>query len=174
MKLILALVSLSFTVSASLLPNPQSIFATPRTSEWKIPTAKEAAVQARRILRLENIATISTVFPTESSADVALEGRPHGLGGAPIGLMEYYADCEDRGDPTILAVDIATYVKNFNAGSNVSMSVRWHPQDGKWRSPANLPRFSLLGHLEDVTDEWTIQRMKHCYSKSHPDAVAWL
>lgn len=64
-----------------------------------IPTVKEAAVQARKLLRSESIATLSTVFP---------QGEPHGLEGLPIGLMDYYADCSENGNPTLLAVGVAT------------------------------------------------------------------
>ncbi|KAG9861507.1 hypothetical protein KCV02_g24633, partial [Aureobasidium melanogenum] len=98
----------------SLLPGSQYIFSNPSpeaTSGFRIPTVHESAIQARRILRLENIGTLSTVFPSDSSTNrdvVTLEQRPSGLGGVPIGLMDYYADCEpDSGNPTILALDIA-------------------------------------------------------------------
>jgi len=57
------------------------------------PTVKEAAVQARKLLRSETISTLSTVFPV---------GEKHGLAGQPIGLMEYYADCSENGNPTLL------------------------------------------------------------------------
>lgn len=177
MRLILALLCLSLGVSSSLLPNSQSIFTSSRTSEWRIPSVRESAIQARRILRLESIATLSTVFPSDSKVSdspESLERRPHGLGGAPIGLMDYYADCEDHGDPTILAIGIATSFKNVEAGSNITLSLRWHPQDGKWQSPASLPRYSLLGHLEDISDEAAGLKLKLCFLKSHPDAAAWL
>lgn len=88
--------------------------------------------------------------------------------------MDYYADCESNGDPTILAIAIATSFKNVDAGSNVTMSLRWHPQDGKWRSAASLPRFSLLGHLETLKEEEVGEKLKGCYLKTHPDARAWL
>lgn len=64
-----------------------------------VPTVKEAALQARQLLRSESIGTLSTVFP---------KGDPHGLDGQPIGLMDYYADCSENGNPTLLAVGIAT------------------------------------------------------------------
>lgn len=64
-----------------------------------IPTVKEAAVQARQLLRSESISTLSTIFP---------KGDPHGLEGQPIGLMDYYADCSADGNPTLLSMSIAT------------------------------------------------------------------
>lgn len=62
-------------------------------------------------------------MPTASSAG------PPGLGGLPIGLMDYIADCEvdGAGNPTILAIGIATTFKNVAVGSNISISVNWAP-----------------------------------------------
>lgn len=167
------------------LPGSQHIFSNPdpaESSAFRIPTVHESAVQARRILRLEDIGTLSTVFPSGSSSNLLgdgatlLENRPTGLGGSPIGLMDYYADCEpDTGNPTILAISIATSFKNVAAGSNITLSVRYHPQDGKWHSAASLPRYSLIGHLEDIDDS-AVQKasLAACFVKTHPDAAAWL
>ena len=47
--------------------------------------------------------------------------------GQPIGLMDYVADCEDEGNPTILAINIGTSFRNARAGSNVTLSMRWTP-----------------------------------------------
>ncbi|KAF3354750.1 hypothetical protein VdG1_07236 [Verticillium dahliae VDG1] len=41
--------------------------------------------------------------------------------------MDYVADCESEGNPTILAINIATTFQNIRAGSNLSVSVRWTP-----------------------------------------------
>lgn len=173
---LLGLISLS-TASASHLPSPQRLFTNPSSpadsNTYKIPTVHESAVQARRILRLENIGTLSTVFP---STPHALEQRPSSVAGAPIGLMDYFGDCEpDTGNPTILAITIATSFKNVDAGSNITLSLRWHPQDSKWRSPAALPRFSLVGRLEDIDVDAVEQAgVTACYVKKHPDAAWWL
>ena len=163
--------------------SPQSVFSNTESSAYRIPTVHESAIQARRVLQLEDIGTLSTVFPADSTsyssnhdAFAPFENRPSGLGGIPIGLMDYYADCEpDTGNPTILAISIATSFKNVRAGSNISLSLRWHPQDGKWWSAANLPRFSLLGYLESISDEEAKREgITACFAKSHPDAVAWM
>ncbi|RBQ81181.1 hypothetical protein VDGD_01759 [Verticillium dahliae] len=42
-------------------------------------------------------------------------------------MMDYVADCESEGNPTILAINIATTFQNIRAGSNLSVSVRWTP-----------------------------------------------
>ena len=49
--------------------------------------------------------------------------NPKALADTPIGLPEYVADCEDDGNPTILAISIATSFRNAKAGSNVSLSI---------------------------------------------------
>jgi len=175
MRLQAALIGLISVTTASNLPSPQHFFANPSSSDgsgFKIPTVHESAVQARRIMRLENIGTLSTVFPDSHTT----EQRPSDVGGAPIGLMDYFGDCEsDSGNPTILAITIATSFKNVDAGSNITLSMRWHPQDNKWRSPASLPRFSLVGRLEDI-DMDAVKKLgvTACYVKKHPDAAWWL
>ncbi|EON99048.1 putative fmn-binding split barrel-related protein [Phaeoacremonium minimum UCRPA7] len=103
----------------------------------RIPTSYESAVQARRILAKTPLATLSTVFPhsSHSSDDDDenehhvhhFERRPTGLEDVPIGLMDYIADCEDSGNPTILAIRIATTFKNVAAGSNISVALQWTP-----------------------------------------------
>lgn len=176
MYLTTALLSLISLTSASNLPSPQRLFTNPDTPNdaagFKIPTVHESAVQARRILRLESIGTLSTVFPSTHTT----EQRPSDVGGAPIGLMDYFGDCEpDTGNPTILAITIATSFKNVDAGSNITLSLRWHPQDTQWRSPASLPRFSLVGRLEDIdVDAVEKAGVTACYVKYHPDAAWWL
>lgn len=163
----------------------QHVFSNPEppVSNFRIPTIHESAVQARRILNLSSIATLSTVFPSSSSP--TLEKRPNDLGGASIGLMDYYASCGSRPhDPTILAISIATSFKNARAGSNVSLSLRYHPPttdhmpvegfDLYTYSPANLPRFSLIGYIEALSPaEIQSDDIRSCFLRSHPDAKAW-
>ncbi len=182
--------------------------------ERRIPTSYESAVMGRRILALTKLATMSTVFPGDAAAS---ESRPGGLGGIPIGLMDYIADCEDDGNPTILAIRIGTTFKNVRAGSNITVSLQWTPpyppakrisflsrlsayipflgggngEDCPYRrdlddasldvpdtapySAANLPRFSLVGYLEDIeADEDESSRLATCYTSKHRDARYWL
>jgi len=114
---------------------PRYLFANPppsAPSAARIPTSYESAVLARRILALTPLGTLATVFPATSSrasdADAdAAERRPPGLAGVPISLMDYIADCEGAGNPTILAIQIATSFQNVRAGSNISLSLRWTP-----------------------------------------------
>ncbi|KAF2753454.1 hypothetical protein EJ05DRAFT_505093 [Pseudovirgaria hyperparasitica] len=164
-------------IAASLLPSPQTIFTNPLSEEgWSIPTIHESAVQARRILRLETIGTLSTIFPSSSSI-APFERRPSDVQGTPVGLMDYFADCEAHGNPTILAIGIATSFKNVDAGSNITLSLRWHPPypAGTPYSAASMPRFSLVGYLEDIEkDEMNKLGVEGCFVKTHPDAAAWL
>ena len=115
----------------------------------------------------------------------------------PVGLMDYVADCEDEGNPTILAIKIATSFRNVEMGSGISLSMRWMPPyppskrislvSRLWNvfsaqetpepvsySAANLPRFSLLGHLEKInvtpTSEMSEDQLATCFTKKHPDS----
>lgn len=110
-------------------------------------------------------------------------GSPNDLGGVPIGLMDYYASCSPQPySPTILAISIATTFRNSRAGSNVTLSLRWHPpptappsDDIYTYSPANMPRFSLIGEIELVpASEVETNMVANCFLDRHPDAEAWL
>ncbi|KAJ9130452.1 FMN-binding split barrel-related protein [Coniochaeta hoffmannii] len=94
------------------------------TTSLRIPTSYESAVLGRRILALTPIGTLATVFPEDADTN---EHRPSGLGGTPLALMDYIADCGDVGDPTLLALNIETHFRNVRAGSNISLAVRWTP-----------------------------------------------
>ena len=179
-----------FAVSGSLRA-PQHFFSNSFESSdtgFRIPTAHESVVQARRILTLSSIATLSTVFPSQhhsSSSDdfSTLENRPAAVAGSAIGLMDYYADCQPTtGNPTFFAVGIATSFKYAAGVSNVSLSLRWQPpphhrpsRDPYKFAPANLPRFSLLGYLEDISAQTVKDEgIAECFTRHHPDAKLWL
>jgi len=141
---------------------------------------RDSAIMARRIMHLSSIGTLSTVFPsTKSSSDAVLENRPSGPDGVPLGMMDYFADCEpDSGNPTILAITISSPFRNAAAGSNMSLSLRWEPPFtglGRYYSPAAMPRFALIGHVEDMTEQEVDNRdILRCFSDRHPDALAWI
>lgn len=171
----LSLLTFAITGLALQLPSPAHFFTNPEPENaagFRIPTVHESAVQARRVLNLETIGTLSTIFPSAHSA----ENRPSDVGGAPIGLMDYFGDCEPgSGNPTILAISIATSFKNVAAGSNITLSLRWHAPYNRPYSAAAVPRFSLIGHLEELSPEDVRdQNVATCFAKYHPDAVAWL
>ncbi|TPX17259.1 uncharacterized protein E0L32_012267 [Thyridium curvatum] len=187
--------------ASELFANPD---AAPR--DFRIPTPYESAVMGRRILALTPLGTLSTVFPEDDDHHSGSRHhhsfdrhRPEGLGGVPVGLVDYVADCEDRGNPTILAINIATPFRNVRAGSNISLSMRWtppyppakrisvlewlglaspsssSPEDRVPYSAANLPRFSLMGYLEKVgADEAEAAGLSACFVRAHPDARYWL
>ncbi|KAL8657238.1 MAG: hypothetical protein Q9226_002114 [Calogaya cf. arnoldii] len=167
-------------VPAAIAQSPQYVLANHPHAQ-NIPTVHHSAIQARRILNLSSIATLSTVFPEDQSTTL-LENRPLHLGGSPIGLIDYYASCDPTPhNPIILAISIATSFKNARAGSSVTLSLRYHPpfdhppaHDIYTYSPANLPRFSLLGYIESVpASEISRYQMDRCFFDKHPDAVAW-
>ncbi|KAL9639969.1 MAG: hypothetical protein Q9164_000598 [Protoblastenia rupestris] len=166
-------------------------------SHYRIPTIHESAVLARRMLKLSSIGTLSTVFPPTSHpieqeddlgdssirssyAKDALSTQPQDIAGSPIGLMEYYAACGPHPyNPTILAISIATYVRNARSGSNVSLSLRWHPpptappsSDPYLYSPANLPRFSLQGYIESIPEEEIREYgIQECFLEKHQEVI---
>ncbi|KAL8655338.1 MAG: hypothetical protein Q9210_000934 [Variospora velana] len=167
-------------IPTTVAQKPQHILANDPYLD-AIPTVHESAVQARRILNISSIATLSTVFP-KYEHPAPLENRPRDLDGVPIGLIDYYASCDPIPyEPTILAISIATSFKNARAGSNVTLSLRYHPpidhppdDDIYTYSPANLPRFSLVGHIEPVPAPEARQNgIDHCFFQRHPDAIAW-
>ncbi|KAL1888170.1 hypothetical protein Cpir12675_006276 [Ceratocystis pirilliformis] len=126
------LVAAASVVSAAFVQDPIA----PQIWPHRIPTAYESAVMGRRILGLVKLGDIATVFPTSSTPESAygLSGSiagatsaPPAVAGIPITMMDYLADCEDRGNPTLLAISIATTFRNAAQGSNVTLSLRWIP-----------------------------------------------
>ncbi len=98
----------------------------------RIPTSYESAVMGRRILGLSKLATFSTVFQGKKSSSSSSSSRrstlaDNGVEGQPIGLVDYVADCEDVGNPTILELKIGTTFRNVQAGSNITVSMQWVP-----------------------------------------------
>lgn len=190
MRLSLSLLPLLTIATSSNLPLPQHIFSNPSDPSengYKIPTPHESAIMARRMLRLESLGTLSTTFPntTSSSPDLSpLEQRPSDVAGLPFGLTEYFGDCEPTtGNPTILAVTIASSIKNVAAGSNITLSLRWHPPTNNYpwpRTPAALPRFALTGYLEPLSKKEIEsgghrgEGIEECFRRYHPDSVIWM
>ncbi|KAI9737913.1 MAG: hypothetical protein M1834_009283 [Cirrosporium novae-zelandiae] len=165
---ILPLLSLAHGGPIFPLPNlNQDILSAflPDESTTRIPTVHESAILARRILSLTRHGTFSTVFPSGDDPN-----RPADVASLPIGLPDYIADCEGTGNPTILGMPIGTSFKNANAGSNFTLSLAWLPPHHEPFSRVALPRFALIGYLEDIPSS---QNVKPCYLLAHPDARAW-
>ena len=193
MRLSALLQAACYTAAATAASDSACLFAdadscTHKTSfPFRVPTAAESAVMGRRVLALTKLGTLATVFPSAASR------LPGDLAGVPIGLMDYFADCEDAGNPTVLAIKIATSFRNIAAGSNVSLSLRWtppyppakriglgSPADGDAPDPvpysaANLPRLSLFGYTEWIDTNTALHAgLARCFTKKHPDAGFWL
>ncbi|KAG0641137.1 pyridoxamine 5'-phosphate oxidase-domain-containing protein [Tuber brumale] len=178
-----------FPLQHFLLALPLAI-ARPSEDAAKVPTAQVAAVQARELLRSEKIGTLSTIFPSSDA---------RGLGGHPIGMMDYYADWYDlshpsrtqvpvihgpsntqsssnNGNPTLLAIKIATSFRNSRNGAPISLTLREHSPSSEFYSPAAHHRVSLMGRLSPPippnSDEG--RRVKACFTKMHPDAKWWV
>ncbi|KAL7787968.1 pyridoxamine 5'-phosphate oxidase domain-containing protein [Trichoderma ceciliae] len=180
MKLLSIVASLSGYATAVELTAP--LFGGPDGgSTGRIPTSYESAVAGRRALALGKLGSLSTVFaeasPSSSSDEAgAAEKRPEGLAGAPIGLMEYFADCEDEGNPTLLDIKIATSFKNVRAGSNISLSVAWTPPYPPSKRISLLSRLSahvpFMGHRVDYNQRPAIPEPDGS-SSSPPDTVPY-
>ena len=125
---------------------------------------------ALRILRLENIGTLSSVF-TEKGMN---QRTPQNVLGSSIALMDYFADCESSGNPTLIEFPISYTFRNAETGSNLTLSVRWTPPSKRY-IPAALPRFALIGKLERMSKE-DVDEIDpvSCYGKLHPEARLWM
>lgn len=192
-SLVLALLHTTSALSYTPPPPEQHIFInTPDEAHASLhyPTVHESTVMARRILHLSTLGNLVTSFPAtnpSSNEDIhSQENRPPGVENNPIGLMEYYADCEANGNPTFLAIGLATPYKNYQAGSNISLSVRWWPKQSLTyaaqgdediptpHTPAALPRFSLHGYLETIsTKDLATKLVPACFLRAHPDSILW-
>lgn len=184
---------LASAAAASVGDAPQSILRNDAHASYDIPTVHESAVMARRIAQLAGHGELVTAFPSNLALDdVDIQDTPSDLAGSPIGLIEYIADCESQGNPTLLAIDIATPYRNYRAGSNISMSLRWWPPEKSYymptwkslwtrdievptpRTPVALPRFSLHGRLEPIDMRgFNGLKVAQCFIRKHPDSVYW-
>lgn len=155
------------------------------------PNWFESTLLARRLLAKSSAGVISTIFPDPPPSS---SRAPPDVAGLPIGLKEYISDCDaslpselshdDNGDPTILALRVATTFKNIGAGSNLSLELDWwdHLEEavpvypGLPSSPAALPRVTLFGYLDPLPElsEYSTSQLEKCFLESHPDARVWL
>lgn len=207
LSILTGLLTLSSYSSASVIPhinNPQaqailahhdtgSLPNTPSPDEINTHTRPSwftSTLLARRMLAHTSSGVIATVFPDPIPPSTH---APTSVAGLPIGLKEYIADCDpslpnphqgDNGNPTILALRVATSFKNIAAGSNLSLELDWwnHLSEsgpvypGLPESPAALPRVTLFGYLENLSDlgDAVKEDLEKCFLASHPDARAWL
>ena len=157
----------------------------------KRPTRHESTVLARRLLALSRTGVVSTVFPSKHSSSAPVPDLllshdslavPKSVAGSPVGQPEYIADCggDERGDPTLIALDVEINTQNALAGSNVSLSISWWDEYVKLvgREPwatANLPRVSIVGWLEELSEKEVREgRIEECFLEAHHDAKLWL
>lgn len=161
------------------------------TESFLRPSWFESTLMARRLLAKSSSGVISTTFPDPLPPS---SRSPASVAGLPIGLREYISDCDgalpselthsDNGDPTILALRVATTFRNIGAGSNLSLELDWwdHLEQaapvyhGLPFSPAALPRVTLFGYLDYLPElsEHSTAQLEQCFLQSHPDARVWL
>jgi hypothetical protein len=157
----------------------------PAQESFKIPSRYTSTLLARRLLALSPTGVLSTIFPPSSKDSLPnephiLSSPPSSVASAPIALPDYLADCEDIGNPTLLALSVSTSTRNAVAGSNVSLSISWWDTYSRlthhdpW-SAANLPRASLIGYLEEMSDkDIELNDIVACYTGVHRDSRLWL
>lgn len=147
--------------------------------EFHVPNEIEAASIARTLVNRESLANVNTLktFKEEDGSEAQV----------PVSSMEYYADCDDDGDPYWLVVDIGSTYQNIAGGSDYSLTIRVgdHPLDdhvnpsypgGITSSPAGSPRVQLFGKLVNVTfdSKYEMLKLEKCFTARHPDAKFWL
>ncbi|ODM14369.1 hypothetical protein SI65_10204 [Aspergillus cristatus] len=158
------------------------------------PSWFTSVLMARRLLALSTSGVASTIFPSSLPPN---GHTPPSVAGHSISLREYFADCDEAlpssykyanngdGNPTLLALKVATTFRNTAAGSNISLSLDWwdHINDtepiypGFPLSPAGLPRVTLFGYVEPFPEpipEDVETALEKCYLRAHPDAEVWL
>ncbi|KAJ9612171.1 hypothetical protein H2200_003768 [Cladophialophora chaetospira] len=161
----------------SILPVSEEL---PKT--LSIPSRYQSTVLARRLLHLSTHGDLITIFPPSQNLSTRI---PSSVASTPIGLPEYIATCEEddalhAADPTILSLKISTATRNAEAGSNVSLAISWwdeyiHLTGTRPWAPANLPRLSLTGYLEEIPSSAVTQKgVETCFVKKHKDSVLWL
>jgi len=155
------------------VPSPADFDSSP----LRIPSRYESTVLGRRLLALSKAGVLTTVFPENATSSRA----PADVARTPIGLPDYIAACEEpSGNPTLLALTVSTSTKNALAGSNASLTLSWwdeyvHITHKQPWSAANLPRLSMTGYLEEMTeDEVKGNDIAGCFTKVHGDSVMWL
>lgn len=122
-------------------------------------TLREAAIDARKMMLHESEGTLLSVYQDGVA--------PHeDLVGTPIGIMEYFADCSDDGSPTMLMLDIAPAMRNYRAGSDLTLSLRDH----SYSNPLQHGRMYLVGNLTEVSEGSAAKRTEKCFLSRHPDS----
>ncbi|KAL5341515.1 pyridoxamine 5'-phosphate oxidase-domain-containing protein [Aspergillus crustosus] len=156
------------------------------------PSWWTSTLLARRLLALSKSGVVSTIFPDP----LPPHGHaPESVAGQSISLKEYFADCDEAlpadsgnggdGNPTFLALRVATTFRNTAAGSNVSLSIDWWDHlnntepvfPGFPLSAAGLPRVTLFGYTEEFetpVPSTTEAALRSCYVGAHPDSQVWL
>lgn len=146
------------------------------------PTVEDGAAVARTLVNRESLANVNTIKSLKQSDGSFLD--------LPVSSVEYYADCDNDGDPYWLVIDIGGPNQNIIKGSPFSFTIRVgdHPKYDKDVSDeypgsidgsvAGSPRVQLTGTLRSIYFDNPFDRKKlaleKCFLARHPDASAWL
>ncbi|GKZ74962.1 hypothetical protein AnigIFM60653_001180 [Aspergillus niger] len=179
------------TDTDTLIPSSSDL-----NTDFAPPSWFTSTLLARRLLALSRTGTASTIFPSPLPPN---SHTPPSLAGHSTTQTEYLADCDPYlpandtssesprglGNPTFLALHVATTFRNTAAGSNISLSLDWwdHVNEttpvwpGFPLSEAGLPRVTLFGYVEPFetpVPEAVESALTKCFLEKHPDAEAWL
>ena len=135
------------------------------------PTNEEGASVARTLVNRESLANVATIKTWRLE-----NGKTRHL---PVVNMEYYADCDEDGDPYWLVIDVGGANQNIIKGLPFSFAIRDgdHPDWDKVAS--NYPgKREGSGKLEYVNffnplDPRRI-KLEKCFLQRHPDSSLWL
>lgn len=146
------------------------------------PTEEDGAAVARTLVNRESLANVNTIKLIKQSDGTTLH--------LPVSAVEYYADCDNDGDPYWLVIDIGGPNQNIIKGSPFSFTIRVgdHPKYDKDVSDeypgsidgsvAGSPRVQLTGSLRSIYFDNPFDPKKlaleKCFLQRHPDASAWL
>ncbi|RPA82167.1 hypothetical protein BJ508DRAFT_414234 [Ascobolus immersus RN42] len=136
-------------------------------AESTLPTIRESALTARKILFASNTAHFATVYPSDPNA----RGVPAGAHGKPTVWPHLIADCSEDGTPSVIVFPIAATWRNAKA-DNGSIAVSVEAED--WT--VEKGRVALLGKVVeyDFQSEAEEDEIRECFVAKNPDAKWWL
>lgn len=139
-----------------------------KISCWESTSREQGAINARTLVNRENLANLNTDH-----------------GDLPVSFVEYYADCDEDGDPIFLMIDMSSSMRNIKNGSNYSISIRVgdhgpndevdpHYPGGRPGSVSGSPRVNLRGEFVEIEHDERLLSYEKCFVKKHKDSVMWL
>lgn len=168
----LSVVALSLT--STFAASTQDRFRIQHGQIEQYPSVEDGADVARTLVNRESLMNVNTIQKYGDHVEI------------PTSSMEYYADCDNDGNPYWLVIDIGSPARNIEHGSPYSFTIRAgdHPVSdqvnpaypgGIISSPAGSPRLTLTGKIVDVeVGNEDLLKLEKCFVRRHPDSKWWL